>query len=197
MNLHPQNSAQNALMRLIEQAQSGDQTAFEELLNRYTPLIESMTEHFSGSFRPSQDKEDLRQEAVLCFYKALMRFDTSQEQVQFGFYAKECIKNGLISSLRALRKHERVVLLDDRNSPLAEPADDEDPSQRIVETESYLEISRRICEVLSEYENRIWWLYLSGRTAKEIAALTERDEKSVQNAIYRIRKKLRSVIPCT
>ena len=195
MKLHSQNSAPNALKPLIEKAQSGDQAAFEELLNRYTPLIDSMTEHFGGSSRPPQDKEDLRQEAIFCFYRALMHFDTAQEQVQFGFYAKECIKNGLISSLRALKKHEHVLLLADESASLAEAGDAEDPSRHIVETESYLEISRRICEVLSEYENRIWWLYLSGRTAKEIAVLTDRDEKSVQNAIYRIRKKLRAVIP--
>ena len=195
MNQHSQKSATDALKQLIEQAQGGSQTAFEELLNRYTPLIDSMTEHFGGASRSSQDKEDLRQEAVLCFYKALMRFDTAQEQVQFGFYAKECIKNGLISSLRVLKKHEHVLLLADEITPLAEATDTEDPSRHIVETESYLEISRRICEALSEYENRIWWLYLSGRTAKEIATLTDRDEKSVQNAIYRIRKKLRAVIP--
>ena len=194
MSQQSQSSSQYASTLLLQRAREGDQAAFEELLNLYRPLIDAMTEQF-GASRPSLDREDLRQEAVVCFYKALLRFDTKQTEVQFGLYAKECIKNGLISSLRALKKHEHVLLLDDGPETAETAPADEDPSLKILEAESYLEISRRICDALSEYENRIWWLYLAGRTAKEIATLIGRDEKSVQNAIYRIRKKLRAVIP--
>ncbi|MBQ5633734.1 MAG: hypothetical protein IIV11_02485 [Clostridia bacterium] len=47
---------------------------------------------------------------------------------------------------------------------------------------------------LSELEYKVWQLYISGRSAAEIAALLSTDEKSVNNAIYRIRKKLRAVL---
>ena len=53
----------------------------------------------------------------------------------------------------------------------------------------------RLEEVLSPYENRIWWLYVSGQTAAQIAKAIGREERSVQNAIYRIRKKLRLALP--
>ena len=76
-----------------------------------------------------------------------------------------------------------------------EPGEDDDPAKRLVEEESYLALSRRIHDVLSPFENQIWWPYLSGRTAGEIAKQVGSNEKAVQNAIYRIRKKLRAVIP--
>ena len=79
---------------------------------------------------------------------------------------------------------------------LAGTADvDENPAQSLIERESFLMLYQLISGELSDYENRIWWMYLSGRTAKEIAEQMGKDEKSVQNAIYRIRRKLRSVIP--
>lgn len=191
------NLSHDVLIGLIQAAKAGDQSAFEALLEQYVPLIDSMTERFGGSFRSEQDKEDLRQEAIICFYRAMMRFDTEQEKVRFGLYAKECIRNGLISSLRVLKKHEHVVLWDGESHLDAAVEPNEDPASEILEDEAYLEVSRQICNALSPYENRIWWLYLAGRTAKEIASLTGREERSVQNAIYRIRKKLRTIIPCS
>ena len=184
----------SALLALIRSAQSGDQDAFEALLNQYTPLIDSMV-YSQGSAQDLtvQDCEDHRQEAVLAFYRALMNYDLTQNEVQFGLFAKICIRNALYSHLRKL-KHQQPLLLEDE-SKLQEVDQREDPAARVVEQEQYMELSRLIHDVLSEYENKIWWLYLSGRTAKAIADQLGRDERSVQNAIYRIRKKLRTVIP--
>ena len=61
----------------------------------------------------------------------------------------------------------------------------------IPKIQAYMELYRRIESVLSPYENHVWWLYLSGQTTSAIAASLNKDERSVQNAIYRIRKKLR------
>lgn len=190
-----QENRENNLMlqSLIRLAQGQDENAFEELLSRYTPLIESMTLQFSTQ-SAGQDREDLRQEAILGFYKALTRFDTEQNEVQFGLYAKECIRNRLISYLRTEKKRVPVLPLEAEES--AEIADaEQDPAIRVVEQEDYLALYDRICNTLSPYENRVWWMYLSGRTASEIGKQLGKDARSVQNAVYRIRRKLRSVLP--
>ena len=185
------------LTSLIKDAQNGNQTAFEALLNRYTPLIDSLARQFAVGSALVQDYEDLRQEAILAFYHALMRFNSAQEGVLFGHYAKICVKNRLISHLRTQRQSEHVILWDDKVSlELEQTKNDEDnPAVRVLEQENYEMLSRLVHDSLSAYENRIWWLYLSGRTAKEIAVQAGKDEKSVQNAIYRIRRKLREIIP--
>ncbi len=178
---------------LILRAREGDQEAFEKLLEQYTPLIDAMTAQFCKALS-EQDGEDLRQEALVAFYHALKGYRVEQEEVQFGLYAKDCIKNRLISHLRKLKKHENVILVDAENaSAISEEI--ADPAKRLIDEEAYLSLYRRIRKALSEYENQVWWLYLSGRTAKDIAATLRSDEKSVQNALYRIRRKLRSVIP--
>lgn len=182
------------LQSLIRVAQQNDDNAFEELLNRYTPLIESVTLQFATQNTSSQDREDLRQEAILGFYKALTRFDTEQNEVQFGLYAKECIRNRLISYMRTEKKRVRVFPLETEES--ADIADaEQDPVNRLVEQENYLALYDQICRSLSPYENRVWWMYLSGRTAAEIGKQLGKDARSVQNAVYRIRRKLRAVLP--
>jgi RNA polymerase sporulation-specific sigma factor len=194
--MNNQSSFQNSsVIALLQSAQGGDQKAFEELLKRYTPLIDSLTGRFFSSNAFSvQDREDLRQEALVAFYYALKHFNTAQENVQFGLYAKECIQNRLISHLRSL-KHQNKILLMETEPAISFESEIADPSLHLVEQEAYTDLCNRVSKILSDYENRIWWIYLSGRTAKEVATLLGTSERSVQNAIYRIRKKLRSELP--
>ena len=187
-------SSDERLSALIHAAKGGDQQAFEDLLDLYAPLIDSMARQFVNTLSMAFDREDLRQEAVLCFFHALMHFDEQKTAMPFGAYAKLCIRNGLISYWRSHQKGERTVLLEDV-MPEGTAEDLGNPAESLIERENFLALYQLVCKELSDYENRIWWMYLSGRTAKEIAAQLGKDEKSVQNAVYRIRRKLRTVIP--
>ena len=192
MNTH--SSFDSELYDLLKQIQNGDSGIFEVLLNRYDRLICAMTNRFGGTVSAA-DADDLRQEAILALYRAAMRFNLEQKEVQFGLFAKTCIRHALLSHLRKQKKLEALVLLEDDLLEAQAKGGKCDPESQLIEEESYLSLSAQIRSALSEHENRIWWLYLSGRTAKEIAVCIEKDEKSVQNAIYRIRRKLRTIIP--
>ncbi len=170
-------------------ARSGDQQAFEDLLAAYAPLIETLVSSFASP--DAEYRDDFRQEACIAFYSALRHYDMEQETIPFGAYAKTCMKNRLISYARTLRRRGTPLPLE-----CGDGADNtSDPGQTLVEEENYLALYRRIEEALSPYENRVWWLYLSGRTAREIASMLGKEERSVANAIYRIRKKLRTTLP--
>ena len=156
------------LHELLKSIQNGNSGRFEALLNRYDRLICTMTNRFGTSISAA-DADDLRQEAILALYRAAMRFDLAQKEVQFGLFAKTCIRHALISHLRKQKKQEAVVLLEDDLLEAQPEQSERDPGARLIEEESYLAISERIRISLSEQENRIWWLYLSGRTAGEIS----------------------------
>ena len=70
-------------------------------------------------------------------------------------------------------------------------SDDEDPSARIIEAENVREILSLINKSLSEYENKVWSLHISGLKSSDIAKEMNRDVKSIDNALFRIRVKLR------
>ena len=186
---HAITSLQNDLLL----AKSGDQVAFERLLENYRPLISSLVKSAVREFPfADSDYEDLYQEAVILFFRALERYDANQEDVAFGLFAKICIRNGLLTQAKKLKKRLSLLPLENEES---QESLEEELGDRIVEEERYKELYESVRSFLTAYENRVWWLYLSGRTAKEIAILLGKDEKSVQNAIFRIRRKLRGSIP--
>ncbi len=195
MNRNSQDSLfENAdtLIELITHAREGSQDAFVELRRRYKPLIESQIAKHTLADMSAQDVEDLRGEATSIFGNAVCNYDCTAEGVEFGLYAKICMGNGLVSFVRSYlrRKKKTVIPLE-----LAEnsAATGSDPLQSLVDKENAQELMRTIKKSLSDYENRVWWLYVSGMSASEIAAtIGEADPRSVSNAIYRIRRKLRS-----
>ena len=97
-------------------AQRGDETAFAALCRIYAPLILSMADRFgSADGMETVDREDLRQEATVAFYRALRSYDADQSSVSFGLYAKICIRNRMISLLRRQRSRKN------RKPPLKTP----------------------------------------------------------------------------
>ena len=184
-----------SLFSLIESAKSGDQEAFLLLRKKYEPLLQNQVTKHSLADMLAQDVEELKQEALIIFYNAVCNFQCSADGVEFGLYAKICVENGLVSFVRSyLRQAKRTVV------PLekAEEKFEErvyDPLQTLVEKENMSDMVRMIRKLLSEYENRVWWMYVSGMSVSDISkAIGNTDPKSVSNAVYRIRKKLRSAI---
>lgn len=195
MNETSKKTSDTELFSKLRDAQIGDQAAFEDLLNRYMPLIHSLANRFSLSCGRANDREDLQQTGIIAFLHAVERYDAEKPNVaSFGTYAMYCIKNAMISEVRRIKKRDHVILLEDNELANAEDTEG-NPADLLIEEEDYQALLSCIRSALSPYENRIWWLYLSGRTAGEIAEQMNKDEKSVHNAIFRIRRKLRAIIP--
>ncbi len=178
---------------LILAVRNGDQEAFVTLLERYSPLIDSSVNRFSMDESFSLYREDLRQEASLVFYNSILAYDLEQTEVEFGLFAKICIHNALVSQLRALKKRcEEPTEEIPENLSLIQGTDD--PSVRILEQERIKSLYSVIRKNLSDFEYKVWQLYISGRSAAEVAIILSSSEKSITNAIYRIRKKLRALL---
>ena len=185
------------ILCLIDQVRNADfndrQTAFEALLQRYEPLIQSLVQRFSDDPLIGRFREDLRQEATVVFYHSILAYDTDQTEVEFGLYAKICMSNALVSQQRKLKKRAIEPLADTERDHFF-IHESEDPSESLLEQERVEALCLVIRDNLSTFEYRVWQYYMSGRTAKEIGALMGKEERSISNAIYRIRKKLRAVL---
>lgn len=183
------------LRELVVLAQKGDQNAFSLLLKAYDPLITSMVTKFRVDGMSDADEEDLRQEAVLAFYSSLVSYDPGISGVEFGLYAKVCICNRLVSQMRILKRHlSHSVVSYDAEALLERIASNEDPAAGIAELESERSLLRLINDNLSRYEQRVFRMYVSGVSAAKMAERLATSEKSVNNAVYRIRKKLRNLL---
>ena len=180
----------NALILLVR---GGDQQAFHELLERYNPLLRALVSKFESDDLTRSLEEDLLQEATVVFYNAILTYDHTQTDVEFGLYARICISNALVSQIRAINKrrveHSAVLegdelFCDDASNPIED----------IVKQEDLKILYTVIKNNLSDYEYVVWHNYMLGKTAKQIGQLVDSNEKSVTNAIYRILKKLRGLL---
>ena len=187
-----QNSKED-VRELITAVRNGDENAFSSLLLQYRPLIDASVARFSSDESFSLYCDDLRQEASVVFYNSILAYDLEQNEVEFGLFAKICIHNALVSVLRSLKRRNEEPIAQIPESLLT-VQDFEDPSSRMLERERLKALYAVIRNNLSDFEYEVWQLYMSGRSAKEIADRLDTDQKSVSNAIYRIRKKLRSIL---
>ena len=192
--LHPKSeqysshTADPALRALLLQAQAGSRDAYLALCNKYRPLLESSVARFGASEMTLQEKADMREEAERVFLGAITSYDTEQDAVDFGLYAKICLRNGLISEWRHIHARRRTAPVSLVEEVVPEGYD---PSADMVEEERFRQLCRTVRGHLSELENRVWWQYVMGVPVADIARDLGRDERSVHNAIYRIRRKLR------
>lgn len=167
---------------LLLAAKSGDSQAFSELAAKYEPLIGSSAEKYSRLC--GENADDLRQEALLAFYRAVTSYDTGKEGVSFGLYAKICISNRLISILRKTGTENRRKASASMIKNTVRTTD-----RYFPELEGVSELMDRL---LTKYEKKVMSMYLEGKSYKDIALALGRNEKSVDNALFRARSKLRS-----
>ncbi len=181
---------------LLAAAASGDERAFQTLCEQYAPLVHSMSERFISSFSETADTaaisvQDLEQEARLALYRAVTRYDVSSTGVTFGLYAKICIRNSFISLLRKSASAARAARGSGRE-PKTHSASD--PLVELVSATEAKALTARIRDVLSPYEIIIFDQYISGRSVKCISGSVGKSEKSVSNALYRIRVKIKGLL---
>ena len=181
--------SKNEINELILSVRNGDQKAFISLLNQYSPLIEASVNMFCSDELSANDRDDFRQEASVAFYNSVLKYDLEQSDVEFGLFAKICVCHALISQIRIAKRISTEVheLSDNHISYTLH----EDPSSRILEEERLSFLFKIIRNTLSKYEYKVWELYFSGCSTTEIAKKLNTDPKSISNAIYRIRVKLK------
>lgn len=183
------------LISLIRKARDGSVDALEVLKSKYQPLIEAQVNRACADYMSNQDREDMREDALSAFCDAVCSYNCEEQRVEFGLYAKVCISNRLISFIRKYnaRAIHGVASLDEMTQFVGE--EQADPLELVIEEEKQRILIDTIQKILSPYEAKIWWLYTSGYSARSIAdRVSGGDVRSVSNAIYRIRKKLRQAI---
>ena len=119
------------------------------------------------------------------FYSAVQRYEES-DKVTFGLYAKVCVRNKLVSLLRTAGKKVKPPKENVKNTV--------DISALLFGKEDGLRIKEKICETLSPFEWKVFCLYIEKRSYVEMADILGKPVKSVDNALFRIKKKLRFLL---
>ena len=187
------NKDNKEINRLIELVISGNSDAFSALVDRYNPMLKKIFNSYITDTMSKEDVEDLGQEELIAVYRAIINFDREQHDVEFGLYAKICVTNSMISYKRAAAKKSNESLIgDEEMNCISDP--DGEVSEFFQRQERARELGQQIEKTLSQYENEVWSYYVNGYSSREIATKLGSNEKSIDNAIFRIRRKLKTLL---
>ena len=180
--------------QLAKKAAEGDSQAETELVQRYGRLVRACARPL---FLAGGDSEDLIQEGMLGLLTAIRSYDPGRDAT-FRTYAEICIRSRLLTAVRAAQggKHAPLnhsvsyepPLFDVTSAHLFSSA--ESPEDVVIGREELKERLDALKGQLSELEAQILTPYLSGLSCGEIARRVGRSQKSVDNAIQRIRRKM-------
>lgn len=185
---------------LIVATQNGDDAAENQLFERYKDLVTKISR---GYFIVGGDIEDLIQEGMIGLYKAIKGF-SPQKDASFKTFATICIKHQIQTAIKRASANKNKPLSSavslqsfDKTSenmdylPL-ELVLEVTPAERAIDKENFFALKQSIKECLSEFEIKILKQYLQGYSYKEIASNLNISQKSIDNALSRIKSKLRS-----
>lgn len=183
---------------LAVMAKNGDGDAAEYLIRKYKDLVRGKARIY---FIVGADSEDIVQEGMIGIFKAIKSFDPDK-QTSFRTFAEVCINRQIIDAIKAAGrlKHSPLnqsVSLDKpmeggEEGTLRDIIKDRNPELEDIvvlncEMDKLLVLGK---EIFSELELKVWNEYLIGKTYPQIAEITGRSVKAVDNALQRTKRKL-------
>lgn len=187
---------------LVTLAQQGDGAAMEELYHRYKNMVRLNARPY---FLISGDRDDLIQEGMIGFYKAVRDYD-GDKNAAFATFAELCVTRQIKSALRSSNRQKHIPL--NNYISLYSPAG-ENETRELIETigaegmdvegdyisrETAQSIFAKLESSLTPLEKRTLELFLQGLTYQEIAEKANCTKKSVDNALSRIKGKLGKIL---
>ncbi len=181
---------------LVRCSRTGDTEATDVLVGKYKNLVRRKANAF---FLIGGDTDDLIQEGMIGLFKAVRDYDEARES-SFLNFATLCIDRQLRTAIERnnRKKHmplNNYVSIDHEGDQ--EPLEETllslqavSPEELVIRAEDLEEIRRRVSEELSPMEKGVLSLHLSGLSYVQIAERMGKNQKSVDNAMQRIRKKL-------
>lgn len=178
-------------------AVKGDRVAEEVLAERYMRMVRQCARPL---FLAGGDSEDLIQEGTFGLVSAIRQFDPG-EGTSFHTFAEHCIRMRLLSAIKSASRLKHLPLNDGLSlEQLAEETGSQfsanpfvlrqNPEDLVLARERTEELYSVFAQCLSKLERQVLSCFLDGLSYREIAWKLGKDEKAVDNAVQRIRRKL-------
>ncbi|RKQ85587.1 RNA polymerase sigma-30 (SigH) subunit [Brockia lithotrophica] len=190
---------------LVRLVQLGHSEALDVLLDRYRTFVRVKARSY---FLVGADREDIVQEGMIGFFKAIRDFRDDRPS-SFRAFAEMCVTRQMITAVKTATRQKHLPLnsyvsldkpiYEDEFSErtLLDVLGDEaesDPLVHLVREEERRELGERLREILSDFEKNVLLLYLDGNSYQEIAERLHRQVKAVDNALQRIKRKLERLL---
>lgn len=191
---------------LILQLRSGEEKVTEYMMNKYKNLVRSKAQ---SMYILGADNEDLIQEGMIGLFKALRDYQSDKE-ASFYTFAELCISRQMYTALQASGRQKHVPLnsyislygnmnayggnQDAEDAALVNAIaskEDKNPEEVLIDKENVETLERIMEQELSVFEKQVLDLFLTGMSYSQIAKVLGKTDKTTDNALQRIRNKLR------
>ena len=194
---------------LIVRLRDGDPGVTDYIMEKYKNLVRSKAQ---SMFILGADRDDLIQEGMIGLFKAIRDYDTGRDASFFTF-AELCISRQMYTAIQAAGRlknaplnsyislyadysqkergesAEEVKLINGLIAPL-----EMNPEELLIDRENVERIEQMIDRELSAFEKQVLELYLTGMSYGQIAKVLGRDDKSTDNALQRVKTKIRKAL---
>lgn len=187
------NYTDEELIGFLRQGAGSD--IIEYLMVKYKPLVLSKTRML---FLSGGERDDLIQEGMVGLFKAVRDFK-AEANASFATFAGLCVERNIYQAIEKSQRLKNRPL--NEAMPMSEMEDQAarkdmhlDPADIMIGQENAGVLRKRIAECLSRLENQVLDLFLEGKDYREIADITGRTPKSIDNALQRIRQKVKTLL---
>lgn len=191
---------------LIDRLRQGEHEITDFIMDKYKNLVRKKAR---SMYILGADGDDLIQEGMIGLFKAVRDYDAGRD-ANFYTFADLCISRQMYNAVQASRREKHTPL----NTYIslyasAEPEGGEkgielvnilasevetDPEKLFIDKENVAHIESIIEKELSSFEKQVLDLYITGMSYSQIAKVLARDEKSTDNALQRLKAKLRRAV---
>ena len=190
---------------LIDRLRRGETPVMDYICDKYKNLVRSKAK---SMFILGADNEDLIQEGMIGLFKAVRDYDTGRD-ASFSTFAELCISRQMYTAVRASKRRKHFPLNTYVSLDSEAPGDDREglnlgelladrselnPEEMFLDKERVAYLEKTIDEELSDFEKQVFDLYLTGMSYSQIARVLGRDEKATDNALQRLKSKIRKLL---
>jgi RNA polymerase sporulation-specific sigma factor len=192
---------------LIDQLRCGESQITDYIMEKYKNLVRK---NAKSMYILGADNDDLIQEGMIGLFKAIRDYDSGRD-ASFYTFADLCISRQIYKAVQASNREKHTPLNSyiSLYSNMSENGNDgapmelvnvlqseveTNPEQLIIDQENVAHIEAIIDKELSSFEKQVLDLYLTGMSYSQIAKVLSRDEKSTDNALQRLKAKLRKAV---
>lgn len=191
---------------LILRLRDGENIIIDYIMEKYKNLVRSKAK---SMFILGADSDDLIQEGMIGLFKAIRDYDSGRD-ASFATFVDLCVSRQMYTAVQASRRQKHTPLntyisLYSGNKELGDNEESElinslvskveiNPEDLLIDKENVENLAKRIEKELSPFENQVLDLYLTGMSYSQIARVLGKDEKSTDNALSRIKGKVKKIL---
>ena len=189
---------------LIIRYRDGDKQIMDYLMDKYKHVVRSKA---SRMFILGADKDDLIQEGMIGLFKAVRDYDSGRD-ASFLTFAELCVSRQMYTAIQAanrkkhlplnsyisLYKNSEDEILEGQLIGAIRDFSEQNPEEILIDRENVEALQTIIDQELSTFERQVLELSMTGMGYIDIARLLGKDPKSTDNALNRVKTKIREAI---